>query len=66
MQGGRQTIGMLEQAVKMSERNEENAVKRKQELENWRDEFVKVNLMSGTPQSLTQDIGEMAESEKLK
>lgn len=49
MQGARQTIGMLEGVVKMSERNEENAVKRKQELENWRDEFVKVNLMSGTP-----------------
>jgi hypothetical protein len=66
VQGGRQTIAMLEQAVKMSERNEEDAVKRKQELENWRDEFMTVNLMSDTPQSFTPDMGESAESEKPK
>lgn len=66
VQGGRQTIAMMEEAVKMSERNEENAVKRKQEMERWRDEFMTDNLMSETPRSLTSDMGERAESKKSK
>lgn len=66
VQGGREEIGMLEQAVKLSQKNEENAVRRKQELENWRDEFMMVNLMSNTPQNLAVDMVERAESEKSK